>query len=85
MVTGAGGSIGSELALQFSKFGPGRLLLLDKDENGLNDAYLHLDESIRATASAVVADRALLIGCAVFWRRSGRKSYFMPPRTNTFI
>ena len=39
MITGAGGSIGSELALQLSHLKPGQLILLDKDENGLHDTY----------------------------------------------
>ena len=56
LITGAGGSIGSELALQLSKAGPAALLLLDKDENGLNDTYSHLEKDARARASAVVAD-----------------------------
>jgi len=56
LITGAGGSIGSELALQLSKAGPAALLLLDKDENGLNDTFSHLEKDARARASAVVAD-----------------------------
>jgi len=56
LITGAGGSIGSELALQLSKAGPAALLLLDKDENGLNDTFSHLEKDARASASAVVAD-----------------------------
>ena len=56
LITGAGGSIGSELALQISEFAPSHLLLLDKDENGLNDVWLRLGELERARATAVVAD-----------------------------
>ncbi len=37
LVTGAGGSIGSEIARQVSQFGPARLLLLDRDETLLHD------------------------------------------------
>ncbi len=54
LITGAGGSIGSELALQLSKLGPAGLQLLDKDENGLNDTMSRLQST--ADASAVVAD-----------------------------
>ncbi len=56
LITGAGGSIGSELALQLSKAGLAALLLLDKDENGLNDTLSHLETDARAQASAVIAD-----------------------------
>ena len=54
LITGAGGSIGSELALQLSKLGAAGLQLLDKDENGLNDTLSRLQST--AEASAVVAD-----------------------------
>lgn len=43
LITGAGGSIGSELARQVAKFDPGELYLLDRDESGLHGLQLTLE------------------------------------------
>ncbi|MGD0693659.1 MAG: nucleoside-diphosphate sugar epimerase/dehydratase [Terriglobia bacterium] len=42
LITGAGGSIGSELAHQLFNLKAERLILFDKDENGLHDVAGHL-------------------------------------------
>ncbi|WP_308258985.1 nucleoside-diphosphate sugar epimerase/dehydratase [Pseudonocardia sp. H11422] len=46
LVTGAGGSIGSELCRQIHRFGPAELLMLDRDESALHATQL----SIHGTA-----------------------------------
>jgi FlaA1/EpsC-like NDP-sugar epimerase/lipopolysaccharide/colanic/teichoic acid biosynthesis glycosyltransferase len=57
LVTGAGGSIGSELARQVASFGPACLILLDHAENGLYYVHNELVAQYPALAMhAVVAD-----------------------------
>lgn len=48
LITGAGGTIGSELALQVAKYGPGRLILLDSAENNLYSINLAINEQFPA-------------------------------------
>jgi len=45
LVTGAGGSIGSELCRQVSLLGPRRLIMLDHDENGV--FYIHREMEVK--------------------------------------
>ena len=45
LVTGAGGSIGSELCRQVARFGPSQILMLEQAENPL----FHLERELRAT------------------------------------
>jgi FlaA1/EpsC-like NDP-sugar epimerase len=42
LVTGAGGSIGSELCRQLHAFGPAELVMLDRDESALHEVQLSL-------------------------------------------
>lgn len=57
LITGGGGSIGSELACQLHSLEPAQLILLDKDENGLHDCCLRLrDLPGKPEVHPVVAD-----------------------------
>lgn len=67
LITGAGGSIGSELARQVHALAPSALLLLDRDENGLHRVSLELygrallDDDTTALASIRDGERLLHI------------------------
>jgi FlaA1/EpsC-like NDP-sugar epimerase len=57
LVTGAGGSIGSELCRQVHGFGPERLVMLDHDESNLHRLQLEMTgEAMLDTDDLVVAD-----------------------------
>ena len=57
LVTGAGGSIGSELCRQIARLDPATLVLLDRYENGLHAVRLDLEDQWPAVAlQAVIAD-----------------------------
>jgi FlaA1/EpsC-like NDP-sugar epimerase len=55
LVTGAGGSIGSELVRQLRRFQPSQLILLDKDENNLYEITCEIREDFDAVVE-VIAD-----------------------------
>ena len=57
LITGAAGSIGSELARQCSKFNPSLLVLLDQAESPLHDLELEFDEkSVSFKHEVVIGD-----------------------------
>ncbi|MFF5296396.1 nucleoside-diphosphate sugar epimerase/dehydratase [Paractinoplanes globisporus] len=55
LVTGAGGSIGSELCRQIHRFAPAELMMLDRDESALQAVQLSLD------TQAPLTDPSLLL------------------------
>ena len=57
LVTGAGGSIGSELCRQVHTYGPAELVMLDRDESALHGVQLSIDgRALLDTRNLVVAD-----------------------------
>jgi FlaA1/EpsC-like NDP-sugar epimerase len=57
LVTGAGGSIGSELCRQLTRYAPAELIMLDRDESALHAVQLSLDgRALLDSPSLVLAD-----------------------------
>jgi FlaA1/EpsC-like NDP-sugar epimerase len=57
LVTGAGGSIGSELCRQIHAFGPAELIMLDRDESALHAVQLSIrGRALLNTPDVILAD-----------------------------
>ena len=57
LVTGAGGSIGSELCRQIHRFAPAELMMLDRDESALHSVELSIEgRAMLDTPAVVLAD-----------------------------
>jgi FlaA1/EpsC-like NDP-sugar epimerase len=62
LITGAGGSIGSEVALQVAAQGPARLVMLDHDETHLHEAAVSLPADVDTRLILTdIRDRARLL------------------------
>lgn len=71
LVTGAGGSIGSELCRQLVRFRPAELMMLDRDESGLHAVQLSINDQAMLdgddTILASIRDREVIMD--IFMRR----------------
>lgn len=57
LVTGAGGSIGAQLCTEIAKYGPAELIMLDRDETGLQQALINVTgNGLLDTDAVVLAD-----------------------------
>ncbi|TMV53019.1 polysaccharide biosynthesis protein [Paenibacillus mesophilus] len=74
MVTGAGGSIGSELCRQILPFRPNKLLMVDHDENSLHALQIELERTLpqagHETIMADIRDRKRMEDLFSFFRPS---------------
>ena len=72
LITGAGGSIGSELSRQVYRFGPSELYLLDRDESALHGVMLSMTGRARLESETAVL-------CDIRDRDAVRNVFAEPP------
>ena len=84
LVTGAGGSIGSELCRQLYRLGPVELIMLDRDESALHAVQLSLrGRALLDSEETVLADIRDQRRVRDVFARSGRTSSSTPRRSST--
>jgi len=70
LVTGAAGTIGSELCRQIVQFEPRQLVMVDNNETGLHDLSLELRSGVQALSTAPVSSRlSYVIADVTDWQR----------------
>ena len=86
MVTGAGGSIGSELVRQIAEFRPRLLLLIERTEFVLFQIERELTKNFSELNSfRFLPMSATSRGCASFSLNTRPKLFSTPPPTNTCL
>jgi FlaA1/EpsC-like NDP-sugar epimerase len=84
LLTGAAGSVGSELARQIAAVGPARLVLLDQSESDLYFIYLELSASHPGLELVpVICDVTNQSRLAQVYAQYRPNTSFTPPRTST--
>jgi FlaA1/EpsC-like NDP-sugar epimerase len=85
LVTGAGGSIGSELVMQVCAFKPGRVVLFDIDDTDLHTMTLRIERQILISWTGLLS-LSVMSGmnreCGRFLRNSDHRSCFTRRRLN---
>ncbi len=84
LVTGAGGSIGSELCRQIHKWGPAKLVMFDRDESALHALQLSIHgRALMDSAETVLADIRDPDALDPFSASVGPRLCSMPQLSNT--
>jgi Predicted nucleoside-diphosphate sugar epimerases len=80
LITGAGGSIGSELARQIAELGPASLVLLGKGENSIYQIEQELRTRLGYEPECIIADVRDMARIDAVFRKRNRPSCSTPPR-----
>ncbi len=87
LITGAGGSIGSQIARKVHPFGPAQLLMLDRDESSLHgvDAFINISTDKAANPTSVLGFRGSVLSVFNAQIANTPGSFDFAPGTAGFI